>query len=101
MARVKCEHLNQYFSPGADPEAVGAPAGDEGICGGAQASGRQESRGLPGEALGQSLPVHSPPRPPQELGTESEAWFLRICSHSQGNRDGHLLLSISSDGRKA
>lgn len=98
MARVKQQHLNQYFSPGADPEAAGAPAGDERMCGGAQATGRQENGRLAGEAPGQSLPVYAHRK---HEGTESEARFLRVCSQSQGSRDGHLSLNLSGNGRKA
>lgn len=55
------------------------------MCGGAQATGRQENRRLPGEALG------GPCRELSSLeGTEREASLLRVCSHSQGSRDADV-----------
>lgn len=57
MTGVKRKHLNQYSSPGADPQAAGASEGAEGMCGATQTTGRQEDGELPGEAL---QPVPAP-----------------------------------------
>lgn len=50
MTGIKRKHLNQYSSPGANPEATGASEGAEGMCGATQTTGKQEDREFPGEA---------------------------------------------------
>lgn len=98
MAGIKCKHLNQYSSPGANPEAAGASEGAEGMCGATQTTGRQEDRELPGEARQPALaPLHL-----QEKGGE----YLQRCKSSRGSAlghraaDGHLFPSLSGDGRE-